>query len=91
MLKNVMRKQKTAAMLETIASVANLNDTSCVSGMNVLIGQRRRRHLLVESSPLVLFSLCNISCYFFFRLIFVGECSIIMNILAISLVLTAFW
>ena len=43
MLKNVMRKQKTAAMLETTASVANLNDTSCVSGMNVLIGQREEK------------------------------------------------
>ena len=45
MLKNVKRKQKTAAMLETIASVANLGDTS---SMTVLIGQREEKAFAVR-------------------------------------------
>ena len=48
MLKNVERKQKTATMLETIPSVANLGDTSCVSSMTVLIGQREEKAFAVR-------------------------------------------
>ena len=48
MLKNVKRKPKTAAMLETIASIANLSDTSCVSGMTALIGQREEKAFAVR-------------------------------------------
>ena len=74
-------------MLETIASVANLGDTSCVSSMTVLIGQREEKAFAVreysssslQSTQHILFFFC----LFFFRLSFVEECSIIMNILAI--------